>query len=50
MDDGCERFALTMFVVLMIVCAIWFVLTTPRPDYMPDYGSDPRDIPYQMKD
>ena len=45
-----EDFMQAMFVVLLIVCAILFVLRMPAPDYMPPYGSDPRDIPYQMKE
>ena len=35
MKDPAEEFALAMFVLLLIVGAIYFVLTTPMPDYEP---------------
>lgn len=47
-DD--EEFMLAMFIAALIAAALWFVLNVPMPDYAPEYGSDPREIPYQMKD
>lgn len=37
-------------IAFLVVFLLWFVLFMPAPDYMPEYGSDPRDIPHQMMD
>lgn len=49
-DDEPRAFAMAMFLVIMIALMFAFVLFMPAPDYMPQHGGDPRDIPFQMKD
>ena len=46
-EDG---FFKAMGAMLVMAFLAWFVLYGPTPDYLPAYGSDPRDIPYQMRD
>lgn len=48
MDE--DAFFKAMISTLIIAFLAWFVLYGPTPDYLPSYRSDPRDIPYQMKD
>lgn len=36
--------------VALLAFLMWFVLYGPTPDYLPAYGSDPREIPAQMRD
>lgn len=45
-----EFASMTVIAVVLLALLIWFVSYLPAPDYMPGYGSDPRNIPYQMKD
>lgn len=50
-DEKVVEFAsMTVIVVVLLALLVWFVFYLPAPDYMPGYGSDPRNIPYQMKD
>ena len=45
-----QRVTLVLLAAFLAGFLAWFVLFGPTPDYLPPYGSDPRDIPYQMKD
>lgn len=45
-----EIASMTVIAAALLAILVWFVLCMPAPDYMPGYGSDPRQIPYQMKD
>lgn len=51
-DRDLPVMAACMFLVGVALLAflMWFVLYGPTPDYLPTYGSDPRDIPAQMRD
>ena len=40
----------TVIVAAFAAFLMWFVLGFPKPSYFPAYGSDPCDIPHQMKD
>lgn len=45
-----EVASMTVIAAVLLAFLFWFVFCLPAPDYMPGYGSDPRNIPYQMKD
>lgn len=45
-----EVASMTAIAVVLMAFLVWFVLHGPTPDYLPPYGSDPREIPHQMKD
>lgn len=50
MRDPAKTVRMVIVAVALVAFLLWFVLCLPAPDYMPPHGSDPRDIPYQMKD
>lgn len=41
-----------MFAIAAVLAAFlfWFVVFGPRPAYLPPYGTDPQDLPHQMRD
>lgn len=45
-----EVASMTVIVAVLLAFLVWFVFCLPAPGYMPAHGSDPRNIPYQMKD
>lgn len=45
-----EVAGMVVIAVMLVAFLVWFVLFCPAPDYMPEYGGDPREIPHQMKD
>ena len=45
-----ERLVSVLIAALLLAFFIWFVFYMPAPDYMPPYGTDPCEIPQQMKD
>lgn len=49
MDDAMDA-CMTLAAVVLVALLLWFILDGPTPDYLPEYGSDPCDIPAQMKD
>lgn len=38
-----------MVAVTLLAFLVWFVLYGPTPDYLPPYGTDPQDLPHQMR-
>ena len=50
-DEKVVEFAsMTVIAAVLLALLVWFMFYLPAPDYMPGYGSDPQNIPYQMKD
>ena len=45
-----ECACMVLIAVVLMALLILFVFYGPTPDYLPPYGSDPCDMPYQMKD
>lgn len=45
-----EIAGMAVIAAVLLAFLVWFVLCMPAPDYMPEAGSDPQQIPYQMKD
>lgn len=45
-----EVASMTVIAAALLAFLVWFIFCMPAPDYMPPYGSNPYDIPHQMKD
>ena len=45
-----EYVSVALIATVLVAFCLWFVFYGPTPDYLPPYGSDPCDIPNQMKD